>query len=68
MHNQPEPCPGPSILSKLGKKKKIRNQKEIIPFECGKGVQRRGGEANYKRLLTIENKSRLDGGRWVGVG
>ena len=25
-------------------------------------------ETNHKRLLTIENKLRVDGGRWVGDG
>ena len=25
-------------------------------------------ETNHKRLLTIENKLRVDGGKWVGDG
>ena len=25
-------------------------------------------EMSHKRLLTIENKLRADGGRWVGMG
>ena len=32
------------------------------------GAGRGDRETNHKRLLTIENKLRVDGGRWVGDG
>ena len=33
----------------------------------GRG-KKREREANHKRLLTVENKLRVNGGRWVGDG
>ena len=34
----------------------------------GRGEEREGRETNHKRLLTIENKLRVDGEMWVGDG
>ena len=28
----------------------------------------REGETNHKRLLRIENRLKVDGGRWMGMG
>ena len=34
----------------------------------GEKEKKRERETSHKRLLTIENKLRVDGGRWVGDG
>ena len=34
----------------------------------GLGIKKRERETNHKRYLTIENKLRVDGGRWIGDG
>lgn len=34
----------------------------------GRGKRERERETNHKRHLTIENKLRVDGRRWVGDG
>ena len=39
---------------------------ELKKTNKGKGGKRR--EAKHKTLLTIENKLRVDGRRWVGNG
>ena len=32
------------------------------------GERKRERETNHKRLLTLDNKLRVDGGRWMGDG
>jgi len=35
-------------------------------MNIGEGEKKRVGGTNHKRLLTIENKLRVDGRRWLG--
>ena len=60
--------------------KSIRERNILYDFTCMWNLRnktdehtgRRGGreerKTNHKRLLTRENKLRVDGGRWVGDG
>ena len=43
----------------------LRNK---IDKHMGRGVKGEEKETNHKRLLMIENKLWVDGGRWVGDG
>ena len=42
----------------------LRNKTDEHRGREGKGER----QTNHKRLLMIENKLRVDGGRWVGDG
>ena len=42
------------------------NLRNKIEEHMGRGKKEK--EANHKKLLAIENKLRVDGGRWVGDG
>ena len=44
----------------------MSNLRNKIDEHMGGG--KRGRETNHKRLLTIENKLRVDGGTWRGDG
>ena len=43
----------------------LRNKTDKYMEKGGKRGER---ETNHERLLMIENKVRVDGGRWVGGG
>ena len=47
----------------------IRNLRNKTDEHMGRGTNSGGErETNHKRRSTIENKLRVDGGRWVGKG
>ena len=45
---------------------RIEEIKQMTIWEGGGEIGER--ETNHRRLLIIENKLRVDGGRWVGDG